>query len=511
MKPSAEADELPNALDTHLVEAVVLTREALASTILPVPSETTTMASTCPGPGESPTGPELPPELMIPLPASRACSEDGEDGPTSAGADDCSHYHGLTQSDKSLPQEPLLTSTGIAIDVDIDQNQDMAERTSQGPLISLDELARLLELEQYERHQSLAIRDSLHQLYFSAGLDRRLACIASLTYRRMVDLYKASDQAGFVAIHQAYENLCTECQAGTCAPQIGSRRTAGEDREDSFAESWDTDSSPWIRKLPTASQDEFLTFLLKIRTRDGLLSDRILELSPTELTALTVSYQPVALAGSVLQNYSHAKARADGHGRRGGSIAPGLDALRTFYRHDPFFLLLYGVFDGSSKPGTDEFRLRSDTWSTTCARVLMNGKRGSDEFVITTIDAFSGFHDRARVPQLEAFLLRFLHEGAFLLDPPQPTDFKHPVEIRNAQAVIAGSHLFDMALKTLFQILSYGPLEAGVPETALGFAHAILRKIEDPRIRLKAKTIIVSRWYFQCFLSNILVYPEVRL
>lgn len=445
-------------------------------------------------------------ELRIPLPASSNCSEDGKDGQTSAGTDNCFQAQGLKESEESLSQEALSTPDRLVNDEDIDQG--LKETGSQASYISLDELARLIELERYESHQSLSVQNNLHQLYFSAGLDRRLGRVASLTYRKMVGSYKASNQAGFVAKYHAYENLYTEWHAVRGAPPLGSRFTGGEEL---FATSWDTDTSSWIRTLSTASQKDILTFLVNIRTKDGFLSDCISGLSPTELTALTSLYQPVALAGSVLQNHSHAKVREEGHGYRSGTLVPGLDALRNFHRNDPYFLLLHGVFDDSSKPRSSESRLRCDIWSTTCARVLMDGKRGSDEFAVTTLDAFAGFQEWALVPQLEAFLMKNLHEGAFLLDPPPPTDFKQPVEIRNAQTAIAGSHFFDTALKTLFQLLANGPLEAGVPESALDFAHATLRKIEDPRIRLKAKTFIISRWYFQCFLSNILVYPEVRL
>jgi hypothetical protein len=484
----------------------VLTEEALASTILPLPSESPAMPCAVPILGESPGRPELPMESRIPLPESSTCSEDGEDGQTSAGIDDYFQSQGLIESEEGHPKEALSTPGRLANDDDI--NRGLKETGSQEPYISVDELARLIERERHESRQGLSVQNNLHQLYFSAGIDRRLSRIASLTYRRIVGLYKASNQTGFVANYHAYEHIYTEWHAARCAPQLSSRLTGGEELP---ATSWDTPTSSWIRTLSAASQKDILTFLVNIRIKDGFLSDCISGLSPTELTALTSFYQPIALAGSVLQNHSHAKVRDEGYGYRSGTLVPGLDALRNFHRNDPYFLLLHGVFDDSSKPRSYESRLRTDIWSTTCARVLKDGKRGSDEFTVTTLDAFSSFQEWALVPQLEGFLMKCLHEGAFLLDPPQPTDFKQPVEIRNAQAVIAGSHFFDNALKTLFRLLADGPLEVGVPESALDFAHATLRKIEDPRIRLKAKTFIISRWYFQCFLSNILVYPEVRL
>lgn len=480
---------------------VALTREALASTILPVPPETpTTSTRTAHILPESPIGPELPMELRIPLPTSKTSSEDGGDG---FGSNNFLDPRGLIHDEESLEDSSHRSgqrSNGEAVDHSPKVKNPCARD------ISLEELARLIELEYHERHQSLSLQNSLHQHYLSVGLNRRLSRISSLTYRRMVSFYKVSDQAGFVAMQQAYENLSTECHAAKSGAQVGGWYHGGEDLA---ARPWVAPITPWIQKLPLAISEDILRFLVNIRTNNEFLSGCISRLSPAELIALTSSYQPVALVGSVLQNHSHVKSRAEGHGFRGGTLTPGLDALRGFHRNDPYHLLLYGVFDDAAQPHTKEFHSRSDTWSTTCARVLVDGKRGSDEFAITTLEAFAGFRSWIQVPQLEAFLMETLNHGAFLLDPPQPTDFKQPVEIRNAQAVIDGSHFFDKALKSLFRLLADGPLEAAVPQSALDFVHATLRKIGDPRVRLKAKTFIVSKWYFQCLLSNILVYPEV--
>lgn len=476
-------------------------------TILPTPSETPAMSS-CPAYKLclSPNSFDLPLELRIPLPTSSTCSENGAaDGRLDIASDKCFLWHESIEAEGSPHQESLNASAEVAgSDVIKDDSKDTYPKE---PAVSLDELARLAELEAYESHQSISSHSHLKQLYFSTGLNRRLGRIASLAYHRMASLYKVSDQVGFVATHRAYENLSSQCQTAILSPQIGSKHS---ERPDVAARPQAAPTLPWIHRHSPAVQKDILMFLVDIRTNDNFLSDRIAKLSPTELKDLTSSHQSIGSVSSVLQNHSNVKVRGDGYGNRSGNVAPGLDALRTFYQNDPYFLLLYGVFDDSTEPGDKEHFLRSDTWSKTCARVLADGKRGSDEFAITTLNAFTDLQDWVQLPQLEVFLMQCLQEGAFLLDPPQPTDFKQPAEIRNAQAVIAGSHFFDKALKLLFHVLADGLLESGVPKSALDFAHATLRKIEDPRIRLKAKTFIISRWYFQCFLSNILVHPEVR-
>lgn len=88
-------------------------------------------------------------------------------------------------------------------------------------------------------------------------------------------------------------------------------------------------------------------------------------------------------------------------------------------------------------------------------------------------------------------------------------EFTEPIEMHNAKAAIAEADFFESALTGLLELLtSDGSLQA-VPESALVFSHAVLRKIEDPKLRLRAKRYIVCSWYFATFISSVLVYPEV--
>lgn len=446
---------------------------------------------------------ELPMELKIPLPASSTCSDD-EGDTIKADLDsqiqppESVETEGKSQ-DGSLP---VLSS------VPSDRSADARVKTevAKTPCISLDELARLVESEQYERRRGLSIRSDMGQLSFMYALHRRLVRSSDIAYRTMVDQFRASDHSGFASTYQAIETLTIDCNATRHSTQAHDDHS-GENELD--LETGEDLPHSWLQRLPPAYRNGVLAFLTNIRTNKTFLSECFSGLSSLELTALIASYQRLAPGDSVFQKHSLNKIRTMGKDPQNRVLPQKVEAIRDFNRNDPYFLLLYALFDDSSKPDSQESLLRIETWSTACARILEDGKHGSDEFTITTLDTFAGFREWKLKPKLEMFLMKILHEGAFLLDPPQPADFKQPVEIRNAQAAVAVSQFFDKSLKELFELLVNGSAQNGVPESALGFAHAVLSKIQDPRIRLRAKTFITSRWYFSSFISTVLVYPEV--
>lgn len=446
---------------------------------------------------------EIPIELKIPLPASSTCSEDGDTN-IELGLENHTQTPQLLEAEerprcKSLPAISDVLNDKSTIE---DANMEVAKTRS----VTLDELARLVESEQYERRRSFAVRNELGQISFIVALDRRLIHSSAVAYRTMVDQFRASDHGGFAVTHQAMETLTIDCDNVEQSNQICTDHN-GETEPD--LENWEEPQCSWLQKLPPAYRNGVLTFLTNIRTSPTFLSECISSLSSLELTTLTASYQRLVNGESIFQAHSLSKIRTMGRSTLNKNSTRKVEAIHNFNRSDPYFLLLYVLFDDSLKPGSHESVLRADTWSTTLAKILEDGKQGSDEFALVTLDAFAGFREWNLKPKLEIFLMKIIHEGAFLLDPPQAADFKQPVELQNAQAAVAVSRFFDESLKQLFELLISGSIQNSVPESALNFTHAILGKIRDPRIRLRAKTFITSRWYFSSFISTLLVYPEV--
>ena len=485
----------------HIMKKSTLTKKALASTIVPLVIQPSAMTSVSTSPMETVHSPGIPIELKIPLPASSEGSEDEDDHRQAEGIRVERPLNTAEESHKSAgPPESSAEQQDL---IDEDAHTVVAKTAS----ISLDELTWLVKLEQYANRSARSACARLNELWLSSALARRLIHSSSLAFRDMVDQFRNNDHSGFTASYQACEELVDACVQDENSRS--SHDLYGGEMEPNLEISEDY-SIPWIRKLPLAHQQDILEFLSRIRTDKSFLSSCISRLSSSELQTLASSHQPSRSSDSVFQHHFQNQTRSIGKERRTGMVAPRVGALRELHKNDPFFSLVYGVFDDTSDYGSQEHRLRVDVWSTACARILMENKHGSEDFVITMLDAFSSFQNWKLKPNMEMYLMKLLNRGAFLLDPPQPTNFKQPVEISNAQAAVAVSKFFDDALKDLFVLLVDDQSQLSVPAVALDFAHAVLSKIQDPGIRLRTKTFITSGWFFSSFISNVIVYPEVK-
>ncbi len=478
---------------------------------MPVTSDASPFTSVTVSPMEFQDIDELPIELKVPLPSSSACSDEEGD---------------VTVQTKGGPKDPPSISIGEeedthakAAEVKQEHEDDVKAKSEPEELhepahISLDELARFVQLEAYQRRQTAAAQFRMDQLTLNCGLDRRMISTFSIAYGNMIDQYKTDDQAGFAMIYEACEQVKASCQmAAQATDPLGLYRDT-----DLRLTQEDVATRSCIQELPPESQQTILTFLTRLRTDPDFLSERISQLSASELLTLTSSYHPAGIDYSVLQNHSHGKTSLYSKDSQMMSLSRRMDSLQRFHDEDPFFALLYGVFDSSAKPGSEEDQRRMDIWSTTCAKNFTDASTGtrigSDEFAIATLDAFANFQEWPLKPKMESYLMKILAEGSFLLDQPshQPTNFKEPVEMHHATAAIREAEYFEKALIDLFALLTtqqtQQPQQA-VPESALAFVHAVLRKIEDPELRLRAKRFIVCRWYFATFISSIVLHPEV--
>lgn len=488
------------------MKARALTNEALASTIMPVPSDASAFTSVTVSPMEAQDSEELPIELKIPLPPSLVDSDeevDNEAKVRNGGLDPTSapvHDEDVHPEDMDpIPKEPLADPIG---------EWPPAGAHTPSP-VSLEELAHLVELEKCQRSRTSSIEADLDRLSLSCGLDRRLISTLSIAYGNMIDQYKTDDQAGFGGLYEACEQLKASCDT---ARATFSPSGSSPEKDALYHEDLERRSS--VQLLPTQDQIIMTTFLTSIRTEPDFLSDRISSMSPSELTALTSSYHPAGIDFSILPNHSHGKTQLYSTDSQMMKLSRRMDNLHRFHNQDPLFALLYGVFDSASRPGSSEHSRRRDIWSTVCARNFTEGftkaKPGSDELVIAALDAFANFQDWGMKPMIQTYVARILAEGSFLLDPDsQAMTSTGPIELHNARLAIAEAGFFDKALTDLFELLTTEPRNQAIPETALTFVHAILRKIEDRKLRLRAKHFIVCRWYFATFISSIVVYPEV--
>ena len=483
----------------------MLTKKALVSTIMPVPSEPSVAASPTDPLMEPDPLADLPIELKVPLPVSRASSEDGNGGNSNVELESTMQSQG-TQA--SVCEDYGDTMRGpIFTPKKEDHDSNTGEEVNCKRATSLAEFRKLVESERYQRIRCQSVRHFLEGLSFSLCLNRRLLSRLSMSYCTMIGRFRDHDQASFAILHQTCEKLVEDCSTSISAFQ--SRGVPAQYPEPDL-QSQEDHSLSWIQRLPPPDQEAILRFLVKLRTDAGFLSTSISRLSSSELVMLASPYQHSLSSESVLQSYSNGKSKGPTKEVRRSNYPFGPAVIRGFQMEDPFFICFHSLFDSFSIPGSHEYSLRNRIWSSVCAQVITEGKRGSDEFIIATLNTFSSLREWKLKKKTEIFLKKLIQEGAFLLQPSQHTDFTHSVEIQNAQVAVAESLFFDKALQNFFQILADEPLRNGIPNDALQVAHEILRKIEDPRIRLRAKSFITYRWYFSSFIANVIVYPEVN-
>jgi hypothetical protein len=430
-------------------------------------------------------------ELTIPLPPSRTGSEeeirDKETIPPAMGVE-----QPLPDSKDHVPAEEN-PSPGTMGGIDLSLK---SPTTAVIPPVSLEQLQSVNALEKDHICRANNLRQRLKHLRVICGLERRLLRISASIYHSMVGHFHATDRARFLDAYDAGQQMLDAIPL--------SNNTTG-DIDTVLA------SGPpnWIEVLPLVHRDNFLEFLASLRSEPSCLADCLSSLTSTELVALTSNYRSANVLVSILPGRPNVKAQRFGKD-------PGITSRSRwsldYGQEDPFFVLFYGIFDDSQGPGTWEYCQRIEVWANVCSRVMVDGKRGSDEVVTTTLDAFASLQEWSLKPRLESYLADLLRRGAFLLETPtdQAMDFEEPLEIRNAKAAISASEFFEKSIQKLFTLLA-DHLPSTVPPGLRDLVHSVLGKIEDSKIRNRAEVFMLSKWFFCSFISSMLIYPEVSL
>ena len=480
--------------------------KALASTIMAVTSEPSPFTSVTASPLESHDAHDIPLELKIPLPTSSACSDKEEAKEKDEVTTELNHDPPKVQRESYI--EPQDSATERTLDT---ATEDIRPEETLSPSAVWMELARLVDLEAYQKRCAIEAKHGLERLKLSCGVDKRLIATFSIAYGNMIDQYKTDDQGGFSGLYEAWEQLKSSC--AQYPPSLSLSKAALEGLPN---QGFDNCSQTSIRTLPLDDQSNIIAFLTQIRTEPDFLADRICHLTSTELAALTSSYHPPGIDFSILQNHSHGKSQFFSRDSQMMKLSRRMDNLNWFHKQDPFFNLLYGAFDPAARPGSREHARRLEIWSATCARTMVEGfggsRPGSDELIIATLDAFANTQEWPLIPKMEFYLMDVLARGAFMLDSSasQSVSMREPPETQNAKVAVAEADFFESALLGLFDVLATDKISMAVPASVLALSRAILDRIEDPKVRLRGQQFIAIRWYFATYLSSVLVYPEVR-
>ena len=501
-------------------KADTLTQKALASTIVPISTEHEWRSS--PLPINVQYDNDLVEGSRIPLPPSRTCSDNGHE----MGQELEQKTDSLIQPDEAeiQPRNSLDTPARatLALCTDIAESslphpchnsvEGESPSSVNAPItLPLEELVQIIRKDCYETDCILSLQHQVHELMYACALSRRYTHLQSQLYRLMIDHFRSEDKTGFDLLYKNSIKLRKTCT--TTAPSHLKTGRFHNSRPCISTHEHRLDS--WVYRLSPRSRNSALQLLQKIRTTPAFLANRISALPYSQISSLGGSDYQQATAESVFKVQKHGL---------GGSPSPwdprkyvtgprSRNLPQEILSYDRFSLLLHATFDDSLEPGCSEYRRRVDVWSTVCARIIVDSKRGSDEFTMHILDDFASSHSWPLKPHLEIYLMELLQDGAFILESMEnrSLDFTRPAELVNARSAIAASEFFDRAIKTLLGLVTSGASDAGMPKGMFEFVRIVLKKVRNPEKRIQARNFIVSRWYCTSFLSSTLVHPEVSI
>lgn len=375
---------------------------------------------------------------------------------------------------------------------------------------SLAELAHLIRLQSYQEQRRCHARVRLHRSLVANALSARLVHCGELVHRTLVDHFRSDDKKGFAQLYNALHDVRNSCDAtrryALLEPDLefGKAKTQKNERVNSF--------STFMHEIPTKTRDDLLEFLSELRTNPDFLATRITSLSQQELASLTTFRQALDPIDSVMALQARGKPVPSAQKSQALSGSSAVERLLSFQRHDPLSALIYTIFANSSGPDSAEDLRRTDIWATTCARLITEGKPGSDKFIKSVLDAWAGMREWPGKINLELYLMEVLQDGQFLLEKTEePGRQRGQPETRSTKDTIAADEFYDRSVLRLFEVIDDEPSAGGIPEGILEIGMAILKKLEDSRKhRTAAQTFIVSRWFFSTYLLNAIIHPEVR-
>ncbi|MCJ1247928.1 hypothetical protein MMC30_005143 [Trapelia coarctata] len=493
-------------------EGYALTHKAFASTIVPVFFESREWSSPSSSALAEERVAELPDEMRIPLPPSVAGSEYGEDveGPSAAvPTEEPEVAMEQPRLDEEAPPYPSMDAIGMDTSDPVSKiadprdpplleepAPDATDRTAPSPM---EGLIQSIETEAHHTRRFVFLQSHVQELIRHCGISGRLIPRQSHLYRLMLSCFKADNSTTFASLYTQSVRMRDSCTYShkLVEPHVGSQ---------SPLQPLLGPSASWIHILPAVVQKGVLQLLHRIRTDSGFLATRMANLSSSQLNKLVHPHRRSAGSDSILQTSGVFK-YAQGTLPQKLSKAKDDPTSQVGLQRDPLLLLVHGIFDTSSGPTSQESRRQRNVWSTTCARVIEAAKPGSDEVCTAILDAFGNMYPWPMKAQLELFLMELMQSGAFLLDPAviQTVDFTKP-EGRPTGKDPTASEFFAGALRTLTALLTDSSTP-GIPQGVLELIRAILRKVESPDRKAKAKKFFV-RWYCTSFISNILKYPE---
>ncbi|KAK4565789.1 hypothetical protein LTR86_003638 [Recurvomyces mirabilis] len=358
----------------------------------------------------------------------------------------------------------------------------------------LEEVARILRLEKYQRRRCRQLQGELKRLQIATARTARLVQATDLTLQTLAECVRCEDKSSFTNLFNAFRNAIDK---------------AGGPPQDFLDEG--RPEPTFLDQLPKPSQDMLIDVIQEVRSNGDFLADRLAFLNQKEILALLPDRGLAKSTGSVFESSASSWIRASR--QIGFAVDSQIDSLATQCYGSPLETLIYSSrgFSGTS------FFVESqslDVWSTVSARLLLEKRPCSDSLVLAVLDTWAAGGPWTGQAKLELWLLQTLQAGAFLLDQPSKQSFQVRMQPRSGvlhEDEVRAEAFYAQAVLRLLEVISQDIDDMLIPKPALAMVHAIKGKMPATGTHHHdLACFIISRWLLSSYLSEAIVLPEAR-
>ena len=400
--------------------------------------------------------------------------------------------------------EPVAVKPTLPLETAEEQNEGLGRRETTTPQVAQVTFAQFARQFHLEKHQGVRKANLLHRLRtlrVSLGISTRLLRVGSTIQKGLVESFKQGDKSSFVSLYNSILDMREACDAA-------SRRSIhGHDPLICSSSDLERDlCSHFVQRLTQRSKEDLLEILTLVRTDSQFLFRCIVQLTPSQLSALVSPVHTLDLHDSGL---SRTRAQPLFSKRTTPHYIAFKDHVFALERTDSLSALVLNAFADPLDSNGPEATLRLKVWSSTCAKLVAYGGSGHYSFVGHLVSFWAGAREWKVKAKFELYLMDVLQSGAYLLEQPDirppGSDAQYTDPLRTDVAEV----FFQSSVSTLFGILDDQD-SGGLPAGALEFGNAVLSHLNVVESRNRFLEYIFLHWFFGKFLHTAIMYPEVR-
>ncbi|KAI9731873.1 MAG: hypothetical protein M1834_004324 [Cirrosporium novae-zelandiae] len=367
------------------------------------------------------------------------------------------------------------------------------------------DLGHAIQIQKYQEDRQIRAEARLQAWKISTALCSRLARCGKSAYKSLVENFRLDDKKNFVQTFTAFHDIQTTFQA-TWTNSLQETDVNAKSKNHRWIGSGDGLS--FINQISSESRSSLITLLNRIRNEPDFLADRIASLSSLQLSSLAASYQSLDTVGSVLSQHPRLRI-ASPSPKRSANPGSAVERLFSLERSDPFSTLLFNIFGNSWDLHSPEYLRRSQAWSAVCARLIREGRTGSEHFITSVLNAWASATAWPLKTNLELYLSETLHNGAFLLDTQDDSSlFKAEPTSDPTEMQSRVNCFFENATSRIFNLLDDSVINFGLPKGVVAFAAAILDKLHDTKKQRTFRNFLLATWFGSKLLFNTILFPE---